>query len=88
MPDPKNQFLEDKDWCKAHFAIVKSEAFERAVTYALADLACDSPTKEELNGANKFIYRLTHLADAEEERPNPFGAPRLIPPEQLVPEPK
>lgn len=83
MPAPKNLFLESKDKCRAHLAIVKSDAFEEAVVFALADYAADNPTREQLTGANAFLDRFIHLAEKDEERKNIYAAPRLIPPEQL-----
>lgn len=88
MPTPKNIFLESKERCAKHNAFVKSDAFEEACVYAMADYAADNPTAEHLTGANRFLDRLIHLAEKEEERSSPFAAPRLIPPEQLVPENK
>lgn len=86
MPAPKNLFLESKDKCRSHLALVKSDAFEEAVIYAMADYACDSPTSEQLTGVNRFLDRFIHLAEKDEERTSPFAAPRLVPPELLVPE--
>ena len=86
MPIPKDLFLESEDRRKAHFAIVKSEAFEEAVVFAMADYASDNPTAEQLTGVNRFLDRFIHLAEKEEERVSPFAAPRLTPPELLVPE--
>jgi len=86
MPAPKNLFLESKDKCRLHLALVKSDAFEEACVYAMADYAADAPTSEQLTGAQRFLHRFLHLAEPDEERANPFAAPRLIPPELLVPE--
>lgn len=86
MPAPKNLFLEDKERCQAHTALVHSDAFEIGLTYALADYACDSPTQEQLQGVQRFLDRFKNLAQKDEERTSPFAAPRLTPPEQLVPE--
>lgn len=85
MPQPKNLFLESEDRCKAHSAIVKSDAYEVALIYALADVAAVNPTAEQMKGINYFIDVFTHLAEKDEERQDTFAAPRLIPPEQLVP---
>lgn len=88
MPAHKQLFQEDKERRKAHTALVNSDAFELGVTFALADYAADCPTKEQLEGVRRFLDRFIRLADKEEEAPNPFGAPRLIPPEQLGKEPE
>lgn len=85
MPQPKNLFLASKDKCRLHLALVKSDAFEEAVIYAMADYACDNPSAEQLTGVNRFLDRFVHLAEKDEERESPFAAPRLIPPELLVP---
>lgn len=88
MPAPKNLFRESEDRCKVHSAIVKASAFEEAVTYALADVAAVNPTAEQMKGINYFIDVFTHLAERDDERQDAFAAPRLIPPEQLVPSKK
>lgn len=85
MPQPKNLFLESKDRCKVHDAIVKSDAYETAIVYAMADVAAANPTAEQMKGINYFIDVFTHLAEKDTEREDTFAAPRLIPPEQLVP---
>jgi hypothetical protein len=83
MPAPKNLFLQSKDKCRLHLALVKSDAFDEACVYAMADYAADTPTDEQMRGAQRFLDRFIHLAEPEEERPNPFASPRLTPPEQL-----
>lgn len=86
MPAPKNLFLANHDKCRLHLALVKSDAFEEACVYAMADYAADNPSAEHLTGANRFLDRFLHLAEPDNERESPFAAPRLIPPELLVPE--
>lgn len=85
MPQPKNLFLESEDRCKAHNSIVKSDAYEEALVYALADVASVNPTNEQMKGINYFVDVFTHLAQKDEEREDAIAMPRLIPPEQLVP---
>jgi len=86
MPASKTLFLENDELRKAHIAIVNSDAFEVGVVYALADYAADNPTAEQLAGVGRFLDRFRNLANKDEERENTFAAPRLIPPELLVPE--
>lgn len=83
MPAPKNLFLASKDRARKHLAMVKSDEFEEAVIYAMADVACFNPTAEQLKGINHFLDRFVHLAEPDEERENVYAAPRLVPPELL-----
>lgn len=86
MANPKLKFLEDKEKRKAHTALINSAAFEEGVIYAMADYASDCPSAEQLIGANRFLSRFIHLAESEEEPENTLSAPKLTPPEKLVPE--
>lgn len=88
MPAHKQLFMESKERCKAHTALVNSDAFEIAVTHALADYAADCPTQERLIGVHQFLDRFTHLAEIESDRTNTIAAPKLVPWEKLGPETK
>ena len=85
MPAPKAVFLQSQDKRKAHTELVNPDAFEQGVIFALADYSADCPSSEQLLGVSRFLDRFIHLAEKDEERTDTYSAPRLIPPEMLVP---
>jgi len=87
MQSPRQLFLENKDFCKAHSAMVKSDAFEVGVIYALAGLSKYNPSAEMLRGANMFIEEFVGLAEPIPEENADWASPKLVPPEKLVPLP-
>lgn len=86
MLTPKELFLQDERKCKALTALLKSDLFEEALVYTLADVASSNPTAEQMRGINYFVDRLVNFPDKEKETENTIAAPRLTPPELLVPD--
>lgn len=83
MSNPRSLFYDQPELARWHRELCSTDNFETAVTYALAEFSMFCPTREEMQGAQRFITLFRALSLKEETSTPDFGAPRLIPPELL-----
>lgn len=74
---PKDQFLKDTDACAKFVDIAASPLVHRAMTHALAAMALDGKSAEEMAGAKAFASRFLTMADKEEPLPGKLPAKTL-----------
>lgn len=63
---PKKRFQENEDAVRAFRAIVDSDHFQLALTYATAQYFQSNPTTDEVIGANSFLKVLMAMAETEQ----------------------
>jgi hypothetical protein len=83
----KQLFLTNYDRAKWHRQLVNSTTFQESLTYALAEFTNINPDSQQMFGARKFIDTFKQLSEKLEEPPVSV-MPKLVPPENLVPETK
>ena len=70
MANPKTLFLRNNDDVKAALGIVKSDAFEKLITFARAEFSASNPSAEQGRGATMFEAVLRGMPIDEVEIPS------------------
>lgn len=63
MSAPRDLYILDKAEIEKAMMIVKSPAFNRLLVFSIAEFSSANPSKEETQGANKFMAILKSLPD-------------------------
>lgn len=69
----KDLYLRDKDEANKGLVIVKDDSLARLIIFSKSEYAQQNPTKEQMEGVNRFVNILLNLPETEEksvEMPN------------------
>lgn len=61
----KDLYLRDKDEANKGLAIVKNDSLTRLIIFSKSEFAQQNPTKEQMEGVNRFINILLNLPETE-----------------------
>ena len=86
---PKSQFLSLKDSAGVFRNVARSDSFQLAASFGVAQYALNfAPTKEQIEAVRDFIGIFSSIGDPIPDAGNDFNMPRIKSPEEIEAEVK